>query len=286
MEKNIYEIFDLTPIDDPMSSESLNKIKSAFANACMDSDSSKFLNLLDVSRILLDPEKRKEYDETIPELAQWKQALQNQREKEMLKQKIKEIAFKKIKDKLPSGCFIEDIDCGFSYSKPKVLITISKPTGKWVTLCIDRVAVYGRTPSNYKSPEAPYFNSGGYWDGNSYGVKESDKGGPEYIKDFFGCPILLNVPNNDNFWEKRELRTISDSIKINQLKEEGISLLSPSRWETPAKRMIVSSLYIKYSFPSEEITDKDIAEFEASLDQIEVVSNIRRAEISCQKMIQ
>lgn len=279
MEKNIYEIFDLTPIDDPMSSESLNKIKSAFADACMYSDSSKFLNLLNALNILLDPKKRKAYDETIPELAQWKQELQNQRKKEILKQKIKEIVLKKIKDKLPSGCFIEDIDCDSPYSKPEVWITISKPTGKWVTLCIDRVALYGSAPSNYKSPEAPYFNSSGYRGCNSYGVEESDKEMPEYIKDFFGCPILLNVPNNDNFWKKRELRTISNSIKINQLEEEGISLFNGSSWGTPAKRMIVSSLDIKYSFPSKEITDKDIAEFEASLDQIEVVSNIRRVEI-------
>lgn len=280
MEKNIYEIFGLTPIDDPMSSESLSKIKSAFANACMYSDTSKFLNLLKASNILLDPEKRKAYDETIPELAKLKQELQKQRKKEILKQKIKEISLKKIKDKLPSGCFIEDIDCSFSsYSKPKVWITISKPTGKWVTLCIDRVAVYGSAPSNYKSPEAPYFNSSGYWGCNSYRVEESDKEMPEYIKDFFGCPILLNVPTNDNFWEKRELRTISNSIKIKQLEEEGISLIDDSYWRTPAKRMIVSSLDIEYSFPSKEITDKDIAEFEASLDQIEVVSNIRRVEI-------
>ena len=68
MEKNIYEIFGLKPIDDPMSSESLSKIKSTFTNACMYSDSSIFLNLLKASIILLDPEKRKAYDETIPEL--------------------------------------------------------------------------------------------------------------------------------------------------------------------------------------------------------------------------
>ena len=277
MEKSIYEIFGLSPIDDPMSSESLKKIKGTFVNACLLSDSSNFLELLKATNILLDPEKRKLYDEENPKI-------QAQKRKEMLKRKIKEIALKKIEDKLPSGCFIEDIDCSLSfYSRPRVFITISKPTGKWVELCIDRAAAYGENATkNYSSPGAPYFNSGGYWGCNSYGVENSDKDMPEYVKDFFDYPIFLAIPKVNHLWEKRELRTLSDTVKMRQLEKEGISLIDgvPGRRGTPAKRMIVSSLEIDYSFPSKEITDNDITEFESLLDQIEVVSNIRRVEIS------
>lgn len=276
MEKNIYEIFGLSPIDDPMSSESLKKIQSTFVKTCALSDPSNFLELLKAANILLDPEKRELYDEENPKI----QALKR---KEMLKRKIKEIALKKIEDKLPSGCFIEDIDCNLSfYSTPIVSITISKPTGKWVELYIDRVAAYGENAARKYSLGAPYFNSSGYKGCSEYGVEDSDKNMPEYVKDFLDYPIPLAVPKGEHFWEKRELRTLSDIVKMRQLEKEGISLIDgvPGRKGTPAKRMIVSSLKINYFFPPKEITDNDIVEFESLLDQIEVVSNLRRVEIA------
>ena len=277
MGKNIYEIFGLSPIDDPMSSKSFKKIQSTFVNACASSDSSNFLELLKAANILLDPEKRKLYDEKNPEI----QALKR---KEMLKRKIKEIALKKIEDKLPSGCFIEDIDCNLSFhSTPIVSITISKPTGKWVELYIDRAAAYGENAERkYSSPGAPYFNSSGHKGCSAYGVEDSDKDMPEYIKDFLDYPIPLAVPKGEHFLEKRELRTLGDIDKMRQLEKEGIFLIDgvPGRKGTPAKRMIVSSLKINYFFPPKEITDNDIVELESLLNQIEVVSNLRRVEIA------
>ncbi len=276
MEKNIYELFGLSPIDDPKSQKSLRKIKSEFIRACQLSDSSNFFKLLEAANILLDDKQRAAYVNDNP-------TIQKQLRKEMLKRKIEEITLKKIVEKLPAGCFIEDLDFDSSYyDKPRVSITISKPTGKWVVLCADLAVAYGESAThNYESPGAPYFNSGGYWGCNSFGVEDKDKNMPEYISDFFGCPILMATPKKNGCWESRELHVVSNATKIEQLKKDGISLVAgtSSRFGGPAKRMIVSTLDINYSFPSKKITDNDIDEYESLLDQIEVVSSLRRVEM-------
>ena len=277
MKKNIYETFDLSPNDDPMMPESLDKIKNTIGVAYTLNDSSEFspeiLQLMEYLKILYDPEKKQLYDEKL-----------RKETEENMKQRIKEKALEIIRKKLPSGCFIEDLDCDMSaYDTLGVWITISKPTGKWVELYVDREDTYGRNPiRNYSSPGAPYFNSRGYWDCNSYGVLSKDKEMPEYIKDLFDCPILLDVPKEICFREERELHTVVDFNKIKQLEKNGISLVNGKprdRWR-PCLRMIVSSLYISYFFPSEEITDDDIEKFESLLDQIEVVSELQRVVLS------
>jgi len=277
VEKNIYETFGLSLNDDPMMPESLDKIKNTIGVACTLNDPSEFLSemsqLMEYLRILFDPEKKQLYDKKL-----------RKETEENMKQRIKGKALEIIQKKLPSGCFIEDLDCGMSvYDTLGVWITISKPTGKWVELYRDRADTYGRNPiRNYSSPGAPYFNSLGYKEMNSYGVLSKDKKMPEYIKDLSDCPILLDVPKEICFREGRELRTVVDSNKIKQLEKNGISLINgkPRDMWRPCKRMIVSSLYISYFFPSEEITDDDIEKFESLLDQIEVVSELQRVVLS------
>lgn len=90
MKKNIYETFGLSPNDDPMMPESLDKIKNTIGVACTLNDSSEFsseiLQLMEYLKILFDPEKKQLYDEKL-----------RKETEENMKQRIKEKALEIIR---------------------------------------------------------------------------------------------------------------------------------------------------------------------------------------------